>query len=579
MDAVSEIKARLPIEELVAKYCQIQKKGRSFVSLCPFHSDSRPSLLISPDKGIAYCFSCQTGGDIFSFYQAIESVDFRQALKDLAERAGVIIESHAMPVVQKDEKERIRECLIAAHEFFQKRLASHSPAVEYLQKRGVAEALREKFALGFAPDSFSETYEHLLKVGFSRKEILQSGLGVQRELQEERIYDRFRNRLMFPIHDTQGNLIAFGGRTLGEDDAKYINSSEGALYHKSSVLFGLHHSREAIRTQRKAIVVEGYFDVLACHQVGIEYVVATSGTALTQEHAKLLRRYADTVILCLDQDRAGEEACERAFPLLSKEGLFVRRILLPEKDPGELVQSQGELLRLQLQDGGESFLDCVLQSMEAIDMSQQSEKRLALMRILPLIRALQMKTEQEEYLEKAAKVFRTSLVALRDDLQKVERQAIVPREARHRESPKDVFSKCEITLGIFFLYPQLKQYLVELIEPEEGIAAALYAALKVAPDDASWMLDALSLPDNVRERAAILVLFCEQHGFADWSESLALREIRKNCSAANRELLLRKQQEISRKLLEAHQSGKHAEEIQLQTQYQELLKIAKMTTS
>ena len=202
MDTVAEIKMRLPIEQLVAQYAQLTKKGRNFVCLCPFHNDSKPSLLVSPDKGIAYCFACRSGGDIFSFYQKIENVDFPQAIRELAEKTGVRVEERVGAAApKKDEKERARECVNAALRFYRDQLKVTPAALEYLKKRAVSAEQIEQFQIGAAPDSFSATYEHLLKDGFSRKEILAAGLGIQRELQEERIYDRFRNRLMFPIFD------------------------------------------------------------------------------------------------------------------------------------------------------------------------------------------------------------------------------------------------------------------------------------------------------------------------------------------------------------------------------------------
>src|SRR3989338_2898351 len=346
MDSVAEIKMRLPIEQLVAQYWQLTKKGRNFVCLCPFHSDSHPSFLVSPDKGIGYCFACRSGGDIFSFYQKIEGCDFPQAIRELAEKTGVKPETRpsAGAAPKKDEKDRARECVQAAVRFYRDNLKQSPASQECLRRRSVPQEQIDKFEIGVAPDSFSATYEELLKQGFSRKEILAAGLGIQKELREERIYDRFRNRLMFPIHDAQGNLVGFGGRTLGDDDAKYINSSDGILFHKSGILYGMHLAKDAIREKGKALLVEGYFDVLACHRVGATHAVATCGTALTAEHVKLLKRYSETVTLCLDSDRAGQEAMERAFLLLSKEGVHVEAVLLPGKDQSETLASDPALL-------------------------------------------------------------------------------------------------------------------------------------------------------------------------------------------------------------------------------------------
>ena len=579
MDSVAEIKMRLPIEQLVAQYCQLVKKGRSFVCLCPFHNDSHPSLLVSPDKGIAYCFACRSGGDIFSFYQKIENCDFPQALRELAEKAGVKIESQASAgsIVKKDEKDRARECLEAAQRLYREHLQTSSLAVQYLQKRGVPPEQIEQFGIGVAPDSFSTTYEHLLKQGFSRKEILAAGLGVQKELREERIYDRFRNRLMFPIHDAQGGLVGFGGRTLIDEDAKYINSSEGILFHKSSVLYGMHLAKDAIRETGAVILVEGYFDVLACHRVGAVNAVATCGTALTEAHAKLLKRYTERVILCLDQDRAGQDAMERAFLLLSAHAVHVDAVLLPAKDPADTVQADPALLR-HLLASASPYLDQTLEQLRATDLQSPLPRRSALRRVLTLLNAFPSSVERRDYLVKAAGVFGTTEAAFQEDLDLArEAPAPVVPVAPAARSDTDLFSPVEITLGLFFAYPQLRHLLPELIAPEEGMAAVLYEGL-TSSTAGRIAIESLPIPPEHRERAAVLQLYCEHHAFHDWSETMAAREIRKHCKRANRELLRRKQEQITRKLLDATQAGKLTEQAQLQVQYQQVLRLMKMAS-
>ena len=600
MDPVAEIKSRLPIEELVARYVQLQKKGRNFVALCPFHNDSHPSLTVSPDKGIAYCFACQSGGDIFSFYQKIESVDFPQAIKDLAERVGVELPKRSAvgPTVSKDEKQQLRECLAAAHAFFRERLTGSKSAQDYLQKREVSKELIDQFELGVAPDSFSETYEHLLKEGFTRKEILAAGLGIQRELKEERIYDRFRNRLIFPIFDAHGGLIAFGGRTLGDDDAKYINSSESPLYQKGSVLYGLHLAKDAIRESKRVIVVEGYFDLVACHRVGVKNVVATSGTALTEAHGKLLRRYVETVTLCLDQDRAGKEASERAFQILAPLDVHVETVRITGKDPDEAAQAAPEELRRSLTERALPYLDAVLHEVEALDLSSASLRREALKRVLGLFMQVPLSSERELYLSEAARILGTTETALRDDLMTaISGQRLALRKTNiapfSSSAPASTpvpaanvaaFSKAEIALGMLLLYPQLHNLLSEMIPPSNGLAAELFATVKKrAPE--SQQSDAmpvtstsLGISAEFVERAGILQLFCEEHAFADWSQSMAAREIRKNLKAANQEILWVKQAEVKERLVQAHRDGKRAEEAQLETQYQQLLKLTKMAT-
>lgn len=583
MDSVAEIKARLPIEELVAKYAQLHKKGRNFVCLCPFHNDTHPSLLVSPDKGIAYCFACQKGGDIFSFYQQIEGCDFKQALVDLAERAGVVLEKQATAIgPKKDEKDRARECLQEALSFYREQFKTAKIALDYAAKRQLTQQLLDDFEIGYSPDSFSLTYEHLLKKGFSRKEILSAGLGVQKDLREERIYDRFRNRLMFPIHDHQGNIVGFGGRTLGQDDAKYVNTSEGILYHKSQILYGLHRAKEAIREKKKVILVEGYFDVIACHRVGMTNVVAVSGTALTDEHCKLIKRYAETVALCLDQDRAGQDAAERAFKMLAAQEMLVQAVALPNKDPDEVALSDAPLLTKLLSDSAIPYVDHALAQIKSLDLNDAIIRRAALHRILDLLTVLPSAVDQTAYITKAAGAFGTTETALKEDLQHMKNAPPIPispsGDAVTEAAARDAFTRTEIALALFLLYPNLRNLLAELIAPDETFSATLYAAIKSVPEEQPLNAAEFDLSPENRERLSILQLFAEFHGFADWGESLAVREIRKSCALANREMLQKKQKDLSRQLIAARSAGRVTEEAQLSTQYLQVLKLSKMAS-
>lgn len=580
MDAVSEIKMRLPIEQLVSQYCQLQKKGRNFVCLCPFHNDSHPSFLVSPDKGIAYCFACRSGGDIFSFYQKIEGVDFAQAIRELADKTGVKVEEKksAAAAPKKDEKERQRMCLEASLSFYEEQLKKSALATEYLKKRSVPAEQITQFRIGFAPDSFSATYEHLLKAGFSRQEILAAGMGVQRELQEERIYDRFRNRLMFPIHDQQGHLVGFGGRTLAEDDAKYINSSESALFHKSEVLFGIHHARDSIREKKTTLLVEGYFDVLACHRAGATHAVATCGTALTDGHVKLLRRYCERVTLCLDTDRAGQDAMQRAFIPLARAGMHVDTVLLPDKDPADVASSNLSKLTELLTAAPMSYLESVLKGISPEQLDDPLQRREALKRLLMLVNALPSAVERRDYLAKAAVAFGTTENALEADMGVATREAALTLPIRPREpsGEQELFSAVEISLGLFLFYPAMRSCIHEIIEPVDPFPLALYRAILAVPETEAVTLDTLQLEPEIKERTAVLQLYCEHHGFTEWSESMASREVRKHCQRANREMLLTKQQDVTRQLLDASKKGNTTEQAQLQVQMQQILKLMKM---
>lgn len=580
MDPVLEIKARLPIDVLVSQYCQLTKKGRNFVALCPFHQDSRPSFLVSPDKGICYCFPCQKGGDIFSFYQLIENVDFKQALKDLAEKAGVELPDRPEEtVINKDEKERLRDCLLAAQSFYTKQLKQSASAMEYLQKRGVTPEEIDTFGLGLAPDSFSATYDHLLKAGFSRRDIQTAGLGIQKDMQEEKMYDRFRHRLMFPIYDQQNRIVGFGGRTLGNDDAKYLNTSDSPLYHKAGVLFGLNHALKPMRDQKRVILVEGYFDVLACHRVGIHEVVATCGTALTEEHVKLLKRSVDKVVLCLDQDRPGREAAERAFCIAAKEGLQVEGIVLPDKDPADAVLTSADELRSLLQSGAKPFLDVVLASIQETDLSSPTIRHAALERLMPLLSAVTSSTERMFMVRSSAQALSTTETALQDDLKKFSSQHTVltkPVVTAPAASTSDLFSAAELALGLILVYPNHAALIDLMLQPEELFPAALYTALKKNIEaSAPCTLEALDMDEETRRRAGILVLFCEENELHQWNDSVSIREIQRNCKLANRDLIHRKQQEITRKLIEARKAGSLDQEKILTNEYLDILKLSK----
>jgi DNA primase len=367
-------------------------------------------------------------------------------------------------------------------------------------------------------------------------------------------------------------LAGFGGRTLGADDAKYINSSDGVLFHKSGILFNMHRAKDAIRETGRALLVEGYFDVLACNAVGALNAVATCGTALTEQHVKLLKRYASTVTLCLDSDTAGRDAMERAFLLLAREGIHVEAVILPEKDPSDTLQSDAALLKNLLTGAAMPYIDTVLEHLRAQDLSGPVPRREALRRLLPLLNALPSAVERSDYVAKAASVFGTTQGALDDDLRSAAADIPVrPSDSVHAAAldATDLFSSAEIALGLFLCYPKLLHLLPELIPPETGPAAALYAALRDRPD---------ALPDDVREPAAVLALYCEQHQFHDWSDVLAAREIRKHCKRANREMLRIKQEEITRRLIDAQRSGKVSDEVQLQNQYQQVLRLMKMAS-
>ncbi len=349
---MQEIKDRLDIAEVLSGYIKISKAGRNFKALCPFHNEKTPSLVISPERQIWHCFGCLEGGDIFTFVMKIEGMEFPEALRHLAEKAGVELKKTNFQA--SGAKAKILEINRAAKNFYQEQLAKTevgSLAKKYLLGRGLTEESIGNFEIGYAPDAWSDTENFLIDRGFARKEIFSAGLTVQSEKPPrlassqdgKNYYDRFRGRIMFPILDISGHTVGFGGRSFARKDteeAKYINSPESASYSKSRILYGLNFARERIRKSDTCILVEGYMDVIGSHQMGVANAVASSGTALTLEQLKLIKRYGSRLILAFDGDIAGQDATRRSIDLAIASGFGVKVVILPsEKDPSDFVDN------------------------------------------------------------------------------------------------------------------------------------------------------------------------------------------------------------------------------------------------
>ena len=349
-DAVAEIKARLDIVDVIGGYVALQRSGREFKALCPFHAEKTPSFTVSQERQAWYCFGCQEGGDLFSFVERIERTGFREALELLAERAGIELEPAGRGGARESGRDRRRalELNARAQQYYEHVLWA-TPAGELgrelLAARGVDEGLARRFGVGFAPSggALGDALSRYLTArgGANPAELVSAGLA---QAQRGAMRDRFRHRLLFPIREERGATVGFGGRALGDAVPKYLNTPETPAYHKSRSLFGIDLARAAIERERAVVVVEGYFDVLAGHAAGVEHVVASSGTALTREQVRALARHAPVIMLCFDGDDAGRAAASRAVDVVAAEGLQARICVLPEgaKDPDELVRRDPE---------------------------------------------------------------------------------------------------------------------------------------------------------------------------------------------------------------------------------------------
>jgi DNA primase len=349
-----EIRRRTDLAELVGQRVSLKKKGRNWTGLCPFHDDRNPSFSVTPDMGVYKCWSCGAQGDCFNWVMETQRVDFMEAMRILAQSAGIDIPEFRAG--DKGENEQMELAMAEAQAFYRDELRGDKFASDYLHDRGLDQATVDFWELGYGPSAGEVLATRLKKKGFSLS--LCQKLFLIDQDQSGGYYDRFRGRLMFPIRDERSKLVAFGGRIIGQGQPKYINSSDTPIYSKSRVLYGMHHAKESIAKLEEAVLVEGYMDVIACHRAGVTNAVASLGTALADEHVRLLKRWCNRVVVLYDADAAGIKAADRAAVLLTEGGLKVKIALAPPGgDPDTLLKEKGALAVRQIVEQGMSPME------------------------------------------------------------------------------------------------------------------------------------------------------------------------------------------------------------------------------
>ncbi len=391
---VELIKDRLTIQEVVGGYIKLEPAGANLKARCPFHSERTPSFFVSPARGTYHCFGCQKGGDIFSFVEEIEGLDFPQALAVLAQKAGV--ELKPVDPAKRSKEEKIYHSLELAAKYFTQELSKQKEVLKYLAERGLSDATIKDWQLGWAPDGWRTTADYLKTKGVSLADLAAAGLVTQ-----PNNYDRFRGRIMFPIFSSVGRIVGFSGRLFGEGredkEAKYINSPQTAVYDKSRLLYGYDRAKTAMRIKGRAILVEGQLDLLMAHQSGTTEAVATSGTALTPLHLNLIKRLTDNLILAYDPDPAGLAASRRAFTLALASDLTVKIAELPPgADPADLIKKDPKAWATALT-GAKHLIDFWLEVIMS-RTGDERERKIAVSReIVPLIAGLSLPLEQAHY--------------------------------------------------------------------------------------------------------------------------------------------------------------------------------------
>ncbi|MCJ7806722.1 MAG: DNA primase, partial [Clostridia bacterium] len=440
---IDEIRQRTDLVGLIGEYLKLERRGKNMVALCPFHTEKTPSFTVSPEKQLFHCFGCGASGNVFSLIMQMEKLTFPEAARFLARRSGVTIpEPKTGSPAEDNLKEKIYKLNYLASRFYAYCLCktdSGKTALEYLQKRGIEQKTIELFMLGYAPADWTGFFTFALKKGIPADLLVKAGLVSPGR--EKGYYDRFRNRVIFPIFNISGKVAGFGGRALEEGEKsgpKYLNSPETPVYEKGSLLYGLNLAREEIRREKKAVIMEGYTDVITAFQAGIKNVVASLGTALTVEQGRLLRFQAETVITAYDSDSAGEAATWRGLAILQSTGCLVQVADLPEgSDPDSYIRENGADSFIELVNNSRPLMEYRLQQLKKrFDLASDKGRINYVEELMPFLLSAVNQVEQNFYLKRAAEELGVDEDALRSEFGKRRKRGSRFQDAQKNEQPE-----------------------------------------------------------------------------------------------------------------------------------------------
>ncbi len=506
MDQVQQIKDKLDIVSLVSEYTPLKKAGNNFKANCPFHNEKSPSFVVSQERQMWHCFGCAKGGDIYTFLMEYEKVEFFEALRILAKKAGIELESKGFDSGISSQKERIYVLNNLAKEYYHYVLTSHKAgekALEYIKKRGISEKMIQTFMIGFSPNGGYGLSDYLTKKKrFAAQDVIDAGLAFGRG---GRTVDFFRGRLMFPLVDQRDNVVGFSGRILddSQDVSKYVNTRETVAYHKGDHVFGINVTKDAIRRSGQAILTEGEFDVISCFQHGISNVVGVKGTALTEGQVTLLGRFAPKITFCFDGDNAGQEAIRRSLPIVERKGLTQTVIAIPDgKDPDEALKKDAGAFKKSVAHDIGIYDYLLVQVAATYDLQTSEGKKQAGALLLPAIAAIKNEIVKEHYIKKISQELDTSETSLTKEIQrlgvpeapKVKEKVAKPRQSKEEmleeyllslilqsEKPKEFLSKAmDILSGYFFAERACQKVLSQLMlyfEQHEVFDHKKFAAL------------------------------------------------------------------------------------------------------
>ena len=520
-DVIEEVRSRNDIVSVISEYVKLQRKGSSYFGLCPFHNEKSPSFSVSPDKQMYYCFGCGAGGNVFTFIQEYENYSFPEAMKFLAERAGI-----TLPEKEYSQEERRAQDLrtrilnvnkmAAKYYYYQLRTENGRQAMEYLKNRRLSDETIRSFGLGYSNKYSNDLYLYLKKQGVSDELLRESGLMNVDE--RKGMYDKFWNRVIFPIMDVNNRVIGFGGRVMGDGKPKYLNSPETAVFDKSRNLYGLNVARTA--RKKSMLVCEGYMDVISMHQAGFKNSVASLGTALTTQHASLLKRYTDEVILTYDSDGAGIKAALRAIPMLKAAGISTRVLHMnPYKDPDEFIKTLGpEAFQERMDQAENSFLFEISILERDFDMHDPEGKTGFYQAAARKLMEFDQELERENYIQAVAERYQISFdslrkmvnrEAMRGAVPRREREEVVrPQKKREKEDGKKTSQRLLLTWLIEQkgLYEKISAYITseDFTDPlYREVAEKLFEQLKTGEVNPARILSAYEDAEQQREVAAL----------------------------------------------------------------------------
>lgn len=584
---IEEIKARVDIVDLVSEYIRLKQSGTNWKALCPFHNEKSPSFMVSRDKQIWHCFGCSEGGDIFTFVQKIENMEFPEALRLLAQKAGIQLVASDPQLTS--QRTRLYDVCATAANFWNSHLIESPDAQkarDYLQRRKINDRTIGSFKIGYAPDSWDATLKHLKGKGFTDEEIFLAGLTVKKERGQD-FYDRFRDRVMFPINDVNGNAIGFSGRTLKIDEqgGKYINTPQTLLYNKSIVLFNLDRAKQEIKKQNMAIMVEGQMDVVSSVQSGVTNVIASSGTALTADQIKIIKRFTTTVAVAFDADEAGQSAAKRGIDVALSEDMNVRVIVLPSgKDPDECIRESAALWYEAVKKT-QSFMEYYFdQTFKRHDSKTAEGKKEVGKILLAMIAKISNKIEQTHWLQKISEAINVPEAVLKEMLIKQRVEKISGRAAVAATTPKDRATMLsETILALTLKFPTHLPMVIESFAPDMVIPGyiqdlykhlIIYYTKNIDSNIEQFEYERFhqTLPSGDVARLADTLILLAEKDFFDFQPEAIRGELVQAIMFAKKHFYTARLKDLESKIRLAEQAGRASDVAQLTEQFDELTK-------